>query len=389
MSLIKGNKIRIYKEAEKIFPEVFELNRWLYENPELPRNEYRAVEKTTDYLKQNGFEIQYKTAGLDTAFTAKYVVGEGGPKIGFLAEYDALPEVGHGCGHNIIASSCVGAAVALSRSIKTPVELIVYGTPDEEYDGGKIIMAEAGVFSDLDAAMQIHVSTDRNEVGVSSTPHQTMVVSFHGKPAHTAANPTEGVNALNAVILTFVALNAILQYLKPGTRIPATITHGGGAPNAVPQFAQMRIHVTTLEPDYLLEVVEKIENCARAGGLATGAKVDIWKGPIYKKLYPNKILTEILEENMRALGRKLQDPPPATAATDVGNVSRECPTIMAHISLDLPGAALHTKEVAAATVGEKGEKALTDSIKAMAGTAVDIITNPKLLAEMKNEFENK
>ncbi len=241
----------------------------------------------------------------------------------------------------------------------------------------------------FDFSRQIHASTDRNEAGGSSTPHQTMVISFHGKPAHTAANPSEGVNALNAVIITFVGLNAMQQYLKPGTRMPATVTHGGGAPNAVPHFAQMRIHVTTLEPDYLLEVVEKIENCAKAGGLATGARVDIWKGPIYKKLYPNKILTEALEENMRALGRKLQDPQPATAATDVGNVSWECPTTMAYISLNLPGIALHTKEVAEATVGEKGEKALMDSIKAMAGTVIDIITNPKLLAEMKNEFKNK
>lgn len=383
---IEEVKEKARTKVEEIFPEISALSRWLYENPELPRQEYRAVERITAYLKSKGFSVELKTAGLDTAFIARFIRGEGGPKIGFLAEYDALPEVGHGCGHNFIAASCAGAAAALAESLETPAEIIVFGTPDEEYDGGKILMAEAGVFCGADAAMQVHVLPDTSYVGGSSTPHQTMVISFHGVPAHTAFNPTEGISALNAVLITFIGLNSMQQYLRPGTRIPATITNGGGAPNLVPEFAQMRIHVTTLEPDYLTEVVGKIENCARAGAMATGAEVEIWKGPVYKKLYCNDSLTRTLQKNMEEEGFAFQEPPDASFATDVGNVSWECPTTLSFLSMESPAMPLHTKELAAATVSPKGENILKNVVKAMAAAAAEIIVDEKLLKRVKEDF---
>lgn len=379
-------KERVSKEIEAIFPDIWEINRWLYENPELPGEEKRAVQRLSAYLKKQGFRVEEGTAGLETAFTAVYKVGEGGPRVGFLAEYDALPEVGHGCGHNIIAASCIGAAVALSRVLKKPAEIVVFGTPDEEYDGGKIYMAEAGVFSGMDAVMQTHILPDGTYVGGSSTPHQALVISFHGKAAHTAFNPTEGINALNALIITFNGLNALQQSLKPGTRIPATITNGGGAPNVVPKFTQMRIHVTTLEPDYLAEVVSKIENCAQAGGTATGAQVEVWKGPLYKKLYTNDTLTRILRKNVEAQGYKTEEPPPARMATDVGNVSWECPTTMCHLSLESPGLPMHSRELADATVSPKGEKMLMAAAKSMAAAALEVITDPLLLQAVRKDY---
>jgi amidohydrolase len=379
-------KEEVARKVEELFPEISSLSCWLYENPELPRAEYQAVEKITGYLAEKGFQIESGVAGLETAFVARCKIGEGGPRIGFLAEYDALPEVGHGCGHNFIAASCVGAAAALAQTIRDPAEIIVFGTPDEEYDGGKIIMAEAGVFRGTDAAMQIHVLPGTSYLGGSSTPHQTMVISFHGKPAHTAFNPTEGISALNAVLITFIGLNAMQQYLKPGTRIPATVTDGGGAPNIVPEFAQMRIHVTTLEPDYLTEVVNRIEDCARAGALATGARVDIWKGPVYRKLYCSNELTRTLKRNLEGFGFSFEDPPEASFATDVGNVSWECPTTLGFLSMESPDLPLHTKELAARTVSERGREILENVVKGMAATAVDLITDAGLLARIRQGY---
>jgi amidohydrolase len=370
---ITPDKQKLFKQIDNDFLEFSDLSRWLYENPELPRQEYSSVERITGYLKEKGFTVETGIAGLDTAFVARYSIAGGGPKVGFLAEYDALPGVGHGCGHNIIAASCIGAAVALSRAVVQPAELIVFGTPDEEYDGGKIIMAEAGVFAGLDAALQIHPNPSESYIADYSTPHQTMVISFKGRAAHTASNPTEGVNALNAVLVTFAGLNAMQQYLKPGSRIPATITDGGGAPNAVPEFAQMRVHVTAREPDYLEEVVAKVENCAKAGALATGAEVDIWKGPAYKKLCADLQLSNIMEKSMRSLGIEFSGVKGMNAATDVGNVSWECPTALGFLSLDVPGIPLHTKEFARATVEPNGQKALKNAIRIMAETALEVI----------------
>lgn len=381
------DKQRVQDEVIRILPEVQDLSNWLYNNPETPMNEYRAVERITGYLKKEGFEVKVGIAGLETAFIARYRIGEGGPRIGFLAEYDALPEVGHACGHNIIAASCVGAATVLARMLEAPAEIIVFGTPDEEYDGGKIIMAEAGVFSGLDIAMQIHPYPSGSYISTYSTPHRTMVMSFKGKAAHTANNPTEGVNALNAVLVTFAGLNALQQYLKPGSRMPATITHGGGAPNAVPEFAQMRVHITALEPDYLLQLVEKVENCAKAGGLATGAEVDIKKGPIYKRMYPNRVLLGIMEQKMKDFEVEFNGYRDSNAATDVGNVSWECPTVLGFISLGIPEHPLHSKEFASATVSKKGKKALENAIAIMAGTALEIIGSPEAFKECKDEFD--
>ncbi len=384
---IKTAKEKLYGKITDIFPQLIELNTWLYENPELSAKEFNSAAKICDYLEDNQFQVERNVADLETAFVAKFKISEGGPKIGFLAEYDALPEVGHGCAHNIIASSCVGAAVALSKSLEEPSEIIVFGTPDEEFDGGKIVMAEAGIFAGIDAAMQVHADSDRSYIGGSSTPHQTMLIDFHGVPAHTAFNPTEGISALNAVLITFMGLNAMQQYLKPGTRIPATITNGGGAPNLVPKFAQIRIHITTLEPDYLDEVVQKIENCARGGALATGAKVEIWKSSPYKKLYSNETLTQIFRKNVEEQNYTLIEPPAANAATDVGNVSWECPTALCFLTLESPGIPLHTEELAAATVEKKGEKMLKNAIMAMASTALEIITDQSILKKIKEDFK--
>ncbi len=372
-----SGKNRLMKEVDAISREIREIAKWLYLNPETPREERKAVEYLTAYLHKNGFEIERNTAGLETAFIARYKKYSGGPRVGFLAEYDALPGVGHGCGHNLIAASCIGGAVALAKVLDGPGEIIVFGTPDEEYDGGKILMAQAGVFKGLNAAMQIHFWNTKGFIGTSSSPHQTMVISFKGKASHSAATSSEGINALNAVLISFAGLHALQQNLRPGTKLPATITHGGGSPNAVPEFAQFRIHVTTVEADYLPKVVEKVKNCARAGALATGAEVDIWEGPVYKSLPYNKPLANVLRRQIEELGYELEDAHGLQAATDVGNVGWECPTVFGLMDLGT-NALLHSREFADATVGEQGKKGVIDAVKAMAFSALEIIEDEEL-----------
>jgi amidohydrolase len=381
---------RILKTLDqRMRSELLTLVRELYDDPETPAQEYRSAARVAALLAGHGFTVETASAGLATAFVARRNGSGPGPAVSFLCEYDALPGVGHGCGHNLIAASTAGAAVALAEVLAQeglPGTVLVHGTPDEEYDGGKILMAEAGLFDGVDAALQIHPSNGGNFIGGSSTPHQTMVFTFQGRAAHTAWEPERGINALSATLITFVGLNALQPHLRPGTRIPATITDGGGAPNAVPERSAFRIHITTLDWDYLAEVSEKVRNCARAGALASGAGLEIQQGPPYMPTYSNGPLTEALGVSLRQLGMEMQPRPPAQAATDVGNVSHRCPTVWCSMSLTGPEAAMHSREFASATVAEGAWSWIRTAAAAMALTGLRVMTDGSLREAMWAEF---
>lgn len=379
----------LQEELKSLAEELIRYNRWLYENPELPRKEYRAAEELSAWLVKNGFDVKREAAGLPTAFVASYQYGKGGPEIGFLAEYDALPVVGHGCGHNIIASSSTGAGIAVARWLadsKTEGKVTVYGCPDEEYDGGKVPMVEKGLFpAVLNAALHIHPGVTNGLWGW--TPSATsMVMKFYGKAAHTASEPEDGINALHALLVAFRALDALRHHVKDGTRMPATITDGGGAPNAVPSYAEGRIHLTTTDKEHLLQVIEKVKNCGRGGALATGAEVDIWAGPIYEHMVLNRAIGERMETHFKKIGLDITPPKRGSGSTDVGNVSVVVPTCAATIAVADPDTKMHSKEFAQATISPRGEKALKDAAAIMALTAVDIIMDEKLRKQLKEEF---
>lgn len=375
--------------ARGLRPSLLELARELYDDPETPAEEHRSAARVAALLRSRDFSVETAVAGLPTAFIARRDGARPGPAVTFLCEYDALPGVGHGCGHNLIAASTAGAAVALAELLEAeglPGTVMVHGTPDEEYDGGKILMADAGLFDGVDAAMQIHPSNGGNFLGGSSTPHQTMVITFRGRAAHTAWEPERGINALSATLITFVGLNALQPHLRPGTRIPATITDGGGAPNAVPERSAFRIHITTLDWDYLGEVSEKVRNCARAGALASGAGLEIQQGPPYMPTYSSGPLTEALGLSLGALGMEMEPRPPAQAATDVGNVSHRCPTVWCSMSLTGPETAMHSREFAAATVADGAWNWIERAASAMALTGLRVMTDPELREAMWSEF---
>lgn len=386
-----GIDSRLLRELKALEAEMIHYNRLLYDHPELPRQEYNSARELCAWLERHRFTVSPEVAGLPTAFVATYECGRAGAEVAFLAEYDALPVVGHGCGHNIIASSAVGAALALARMLESsaiPGRITVYGCPDEEYDGGKVPMVEAGLFpSTLDAVLHIHPGLSNSLWGW--TPSATsLVMGFHGKAAHTAFEPEEGINALHALLVTFRALDALRHHVKDGTRMPATITDGGGAPNAVPAFAECRIHLTAGEKDYLLQLTEKVKNCGRGGALATGAEVDIWQGPFYDHMVNNVVIATCMKEAFAKTGRDIVPLERFTGSTDVGNVSMVVPTCAATIAVADPATQMHSKEFALATVSPRGERALNEAAAIMAQTALEIIGGAELRDRIRASFLN-
>lgn len=377
------------EEIKAIQEEMLYYSNWLYKNPELPRQEYNSARELCLWLEKYGFKVTREAAGLPTAFVAVCEKGTGGPEVGFLAEYDALPVVGHGCGHNIIASSAVGAGIALaSRLEKTKAsgKIIVYGCPDEEYDGGKVPMVEAGLFpSSLKATLHIHPGTVNGLWGW--TPSATsMLMKFYGKAAHTASEPEEGINALHALLIAFRALDALRHHVKDGTRMPATITDGGGAPNAVPEYAEGRIHITTVEKEHLLKVIEKVKNCGRGGAIAAGAEVEFWEGPIYDHMMMNEAIGTVMEGHYKAQGLEVSPPKRGSGSTDVGNVSVVTPTCAGTIAVAGSEVKMHSREFALATVSDRGKKALLDAAAILALTAFDVVADKTLQEQIAAEY---
>ncbi|MEW6070647.1 MAG: M20 family metallopeptidase, partial [Candidatus Thermoplasmatota archaeon] len=295
----------VIKEVDNLKDELFELSKNIHSHPELGLKEYKACKWITEILKEHGFKVKVGVAGLETAFVGEYACKEKGYNIAFLAEYDALPEVGHGCGHNIIASASVGAGIALSKLANLlRGKFFVIGTPGEEGQGGKIIMLERGIFKNIDAAMMIHPS-DQTIVARDSLAVRELKLEFFGRTAHAAAEPELGINALDAVIQTFNSINALRQHVREDVRIHGTITKGGVLPNIVPDYASALFFVRALDDKYVEEVLKKVIECAKASSLSTGAKLKFEIGKGYRAKKINRAFYELFKNNLKILGVKV------------------------------------------------------------------------------------
>lgn len=365
--------------------ELAELSRRIHDNPEVGFEETLACEWLTEYLERYGFKVARGICKLDTAFRGIY--GSGEPAIALLAEYDALPQLGHACGHNIICTAAVGAAVAARAAVdERGGSVVVIGTPAEEIHGGKITMAERGAFTDIDAAMIVHPSV-ADVADIQALACIGLEVEFIGKAAHAAAFPHEGVNALEAMIQSFNGINSLRQHIREGSRIHGVITHGGEAPNIVPSLSAGSFLVRAEDEGYLEELKGKVLNCFTAASIATGAKLKHKWTTYYAPLKTNSVLLEAFSENMKSLGRKLGAATSAAlGSSDVGNVSVLVPTIHPMIAIAPPEVSVHSPEFAAAATSEEGMKGLLDGAKALAMTAVDLISRPGLMARVKEEF---
>lgn len=381
-------KEKIIEKISGELEDLFAISRFLYDNPELGSEEHKAEKILTDYLTRNGFTVEHGVYELDTAFRATYDSGKPGAVIGFFCEYDALPEMGHGCGHDLIASMSLGAAIGLKSALnETGGKIIVFGTPAEETNGAKCRFAERGAFDGITAALMAHPNAVSEESGTSMALH-ALEFEFFGKTAHAAAAPEKGINALDAVILLYNGINAIRQHLTSDVRIHGIISSGGTAPNVVPDYAAAKFYIRAANKENHEVAIRKVRDCAHGAEMMTGAKVKITKFEnAYDNMRTNRTLSDAFTKNLRAAGEKLINPPSnGIGSIDMGNVSQVAPAIHAWIGMGNPDLIIHSKEFADFTMTDKGKETLFRGACALAATGYDIITSEELQKKIKEEF---
>ncbi len=378
MDELSALKDRVCREVDAIRDDLIALSKRIYEHPEVGFRERKAVEWLGAFLGERGFAFEPGIAGLETAFRAQYRGSSDHPHVALLAEYDALPGLGHACGHNLICTASVGAAVALRRSAQTlPGTVTVLGTPAEEGGGGKVFMVERGVFNGVDAAMMFHPS--RNNLWTrGALAALRLTVRFHGRAAHAAAMPEKGVNALNALLMTFHGIDSLRQHVTSDVRIHGIVSHGGDAPNIVPAFAEGNFSVRAGTRRALTDVLAMVKRCAEAGAVATGARVEFEEGPVYAERYNNRVLAGLFAENMRRLGVEGEEPPAqgGVGSSDIGNVSMAVPTIHPYLRIVNGEVSGHTPEFREASGSPQGFEAMLLAAKGLAMTALDVMYRP-------------
>jgi amidohydrolase len=383
---IEQLKLEAKDSVELQRQQLIQLSLSIHDNPELGFKEEKASVWLAGYLEDKGFHIERGIAGLPTAFQATY--GQGSPRVALLAEYDALPKVGHGCGHNIIGVSAVGAGVASEHIVdQLGGTVVVMGTPGEEGFGGKIDMVRAGAFKEIDVAMIVHPDT-RNMSTEEALAASTLEVEFFGRPAHAAGQPHKGINALDAMILAFTSINSLRQHIRGDARVHGIITDGGEAPNIVPAHSAGVFLVRALDDDYLSELKGRVLNCFAGASAATGARLEYrWRDRTYAPMKNNMTLAGLFKQNLESLGRKVEafDPRFGLGSTDMGNVSQVVPSIHATVAIAPGDVLIHTPEFAAAAASQAGHNALLDAAKAMAMTVADIL-QPRTIDRMRQEF---
>ncbi|MYV99429.1 M20 family metallopeptidase [Streptomyces sp. SID3343] len=350
------------------------LSHRIHAHPELGFEETLAAGWVADALDAAGYAVRLGAYDLPTAVHA--TIGTGPVHVGICAEYDALPDIGHACGHNIIAAAAVGAATGLAAvADDLGLTVTVLGTPAEEGGGGKILMLERGAFDGLDAAMMVHPAATETAAmpGLATSQFE---VAYRGKPAHAGAWPENGINAADAMTIAQVAIGLLRQQTRGDDRVHGIVTQAGSAPNVIPDHAHGRWIVRSATMEALAELVPRIHRCFEAGALATDSALTIEPaGPDYADLRPDETLLRLYRANAERLGRTFPPLPPGGgvgAATDMGNVSHVVPTIHPMLGLDCPGAVNHQPEFAAACITPAADRAVLDGATAMAWTTIDV-----------------
>jgi amidohydrolase len=384
-------KAEILKAIEENKDRFYEISAYIGANPELGHEEFKACKILTDELKKHNFNVEIGTAGLPTAFEATFDSGKPGATIGIMSEYDALPELGHACGHNLIGTMGIAAGIGLSKVLsETGGKVVVYGTPAEETKGGKVTMAEQGIFDHLDVAMMVHPLSQYEKSG-ASLAMDAIQFEFFGKAAHAAASPHEGINALDAVLQTFNSINALRQHITPDARIHGVIPEGGKAANIVPDYAVAQFYVRASSRSYLNELVEKVKKCAEGAALQTGATME-WSNYefSYDDMITNEKLSNVFNDTLIELGvnpEEINERSEGTGSLDMGNVSQVAPSIHPYVKICDEPFACHTHGFREAALSNQGKDAMILGAKTMAVTGYKILTNPELLQTIKAEFE--
>ena len=379
---------RILHAIDAAAPTLEAVARDIHAHPELCYEERVASERLAGELERAGLTVERGAGGVATALRARFGPGSG-PRVAILAEYDALPEIGHACGHNLIGTGALGAALGLARVAGSlPGEVVVIGTPAEEGGGGKIRLLAAGLFEGLDAAMMFH-PLDRTVLWQSSLAMTRVEVVFHGAPAHAAAAPWDGASALRAVIQTFNLVDSARGHLRDGSRLHGIITDGGKAVNIIPERAACVFSLRAPRAAYLEHVVAEFLRCVQAAAAATGTRAEIHRHVGYKDVKANLPLARRFGEHLRALGVPHADTDPdlGVGSTDMGDVSYAVPSIHPFIAICAPGEAFcHDHAFAAKAASEQGIAAMLDAAKAMALLAYDVLSDDTLRAAAHGFF---
>jgi len=384
-----AKKKQICTQVEAIAEVLYSISDFLKENPETAYLEKKACRFLSTKLEQYGFEVERGVGKLETAFMGRprgQVPKR--PTVAFLAEYDALPKIGHGCGHNLIAAAGFGAAVALSRTLGDDAGgVAVVGTPAEEGGGGKAHLAEAGLFDRIDAAMMFHPK-DANLPGRSNLGRVTIKIEFLGKAAHASGSPDRGLNALDAMVLAYTGMNSIRQHLKPDGRIHGIITHGGDAPNVIPDYTAGLFYVRAASLKYRDELLERVRGCAEGAAMATGTEAGVEiVHPTLDPIRRNLPLEEAFRGNMTLLGVPVDADDGRRGSSDIGNLSQYIPVIHPYLKIVDHGVPGHSVAFREATASPQGRQALIDAAKLLAMTAYDYLTDARLRQEVSDAFK--
>jgi amidohydrolase len=365
----------VAKHMAVISDEAVQLSQAIHDDPELGFAEYHASARVAAMLEDAGFAVRRDVADLPTAVSASH--GSGELVIGLFAEYDALPGIGHACGHNIIAAAAVTAGRLLAPVAgDLGITVKVFGTPAEEFGGGKALMLEDGVFDGLHAAMMVHPAP-MDAVGASSLAVDHLIVEYTGQTAHASVSPHLGRNAADAFTVAQVGIGLLRQHLPAGVQVHGIITDGGEAPNVVPGHTAGGFYIRADDGEQLRAARPRIERCFEAGALATGCELSIrLESPTYESLATDNGLNALYKSNAEALGRAVKETPPGFrgGSTDMGNISQVIPTIHPGIGVDSAGAVNHQPEFAACCGAPTGDIAVIDGALALAWTVIDIAT---------------
>ena len=370
--------------------ELVELSGEIWRNPELANEEHKAHQLLTDFLETKGFTVERSFTGLATAFRATF--GSGSPNVCVISEYDALPEIGHACGHNLIAEAGVAAGLGVKAALESSGApqgtVTVMGTPAEEDSGGKVTLIKNGAFKNVDFAMMVHPAPV-SIVMPALTGITELYITFTGKAAHAASYPWEGVNALDAAVMAYNSISVLRQQMKPSWSVHGVITNGGAKANIIPEKAAMSYYIRAIGLSEMQTLKAKVSSCFQAAALATGCEVTIEEGATsYLDLVSNPVLAKLYAGNYSELGMKYDLAGDCPGSTDMGNVSYEVPSIHPLYTIGSGKEVNHARDfTAVANTRDAHEKTLL-AAKSMAHTCIDVLTSETLLKEIKEKFEN-
>ena len=377
----------VLQAAEEALPRLARIAQTLYENPEIGGEEVTASKLLCEFLEENGFSVETDYWNIPHAFRAVYDSRKDGVSVGFFAEYDALPDIGHGCGHNLICTTALGAAVSLKRAAsELGGKVVVFGTPGEENLQTKSVMAPQGAFDEIDVALMAHPQPGATSCGGKTLAVESLQIEFFGKSAHAGVAPEEGINALDAAVLCYEMINLKKQYF-PGSNVYGIINEGGNKASVIPPYSSLKFLTRAWNMEQLAALREMVQHCAEAAAQTTGCRFNIFNNEMTNAaMITNQHISRVFEKYLCRFGEPAILHTDVRGSTDMGDVSQRIPSIHPWVSLNCPDASLHSREFAEATMSDYAEVYLRRCIRALSFTAAEILEDAELLEAIKHEF---